>query len=69
MNICFTSFRLLTHLGVNNIWATIVKEKKQPQKKERNVAYFEQLTSSKKKQYKFDSGWFERQQIGGHSFF
>ena len=81
MNICFTSFRLLTHLGVNNIWATgvfnknrlrnctIVKEKKQPQKKERNVAYFEQLTSSKKKQCKFDSGWFEGQQSSVRSFF
>ena len=53
----FTSFRLITHLGVNNIRATRVLNKnrlrkctiignKQLQKKERG--HFEQRTSSKK---------------------
>ena len=53
----FTSFRLLTHLGVNNIRAAGVLNKnklrkctitghKQPQKKKRG--HFEQRTSSKK---------------------
>ena len=53
----FTSFRLLTHLGVNNIRATrvlsknrltksTIAEDKQLQKKERGQ--FEQSTSSKK---------------------
>ena len=59
----FTSFRLLTHLGVNNIWGTGVHKKnrirnrtiieqKQLQKKERG--YYEQPTSSIKKQCNFD---------------
>ena len=53
----FTSFRLLTHLGVKNIWAARVFNKnrlrkytitgdKQLQNKERG--HFEQRTSSKK---------------------
>ena len=57
MNNYFTSICLLTHLGVNNIWATGVLNKnrlhkctivgkKQPQKKE--CDHFEQRTSSKK---------------------
>ena len=41
----FTSSRLLTHLGVNSIQATVVL-KKQLQKKDRGD--FEQRTSSKK---------------------
>ena len=57
MDTYFTSFRLLTHLGVNNIRATrvliknrlsksTIAEDKQLQKKERG--HFEQCTSSKK---------------------
>ena len=57
MNISFTLFRLLTHLGVNSIWATgvFIKNRlrkctsvgdKQPQKRE--CGHFEQSTSSKK---------------------
>ena len=57
MNNSFTSFCLLTHLGVNNIWATgvFIKNRlrkctsvgdKQPQKKE--CGQFEQSTSTKK---------------------
>ena len=57
MDTYFTSFRLLTHLGVNNIRATRVliknrlsksttAEDKQLQKKERG--HFEKCTSSKK---------------------
>ena len=66
----FTSFRLLTQLGVNNILATPVLNKnrlgkctiigdKQLQKKERghlNIAH------QAKKECNFDSGWLERQQ-------
>ena len=58
MNNYFISFRLLTHLGVNNICALgmlhknrlrkcIITENKQLQKKEHG--HFEQRTSSKKK--------------------
>ena len=57
MNNSFTSFRLLTHLGVNNIWATgmFIKNRlrkctsvgdKEPLKRE--CGHFEQSTSSKK---------------------
>ena len=57
MDTYFTSFRLLTHLGVNNIRATrvliknrlsksTIAEDKQLQKKERG--HFEKCTSSKK---------------------
>ena len=78
MNNYFTSFRLLTHLGVKNISATGVLSKKrlrkytvvtdkQPQKREYDR--LQQRAPSKKKQCKFDSGWFERQQRGVHSFF
>ena len=70
----FTSFHLLTHLGVNNIRATVALSKsrlckctsigsKQLQKKEQG--HFKQSTSSKKAV----KLWLEQQQGGLHSFF
>ena len=60
----FTSFCLLTHLGVSKIWATetdyaYVLSLKKTTAKKRNVA----TLNTSKKQYNFDSGWFERQQL------
>ena len=69
----FTSFRLLTHLWVNKIWATGVFNKnrlcigdKQLQKEECDHL---KCTHQAKKQCNFVSGWLERQQGGLHSFF
>ena len=74
----FTSFRLLTHLGANNIRTTRVLNKnrlpkctiigdKQLQKTTKNVTTLNS-THQAKKQCSFDSGWLERQQCGLHSF-
>ena len=74
----FTSFCLLTHLGVNNIRTTRVLnknrlckctiiEEKQLQKK-RNVTTLNSAQQTKK-HCNFDSGWLERQQCNLHSFF
>ena len=78
----FTSFRLLTHLGVNNIRETgVLKNKKkknrllkctiigdkQLQKKGR--AHFEQRSAHQAKKQCNLCGWLERQQGGLHSFF
>ena len=52
----FTSFRLLTHLGVNNIQATGVLN---------NTL---ETNSYKKKQCNFDSGWLQQQQDGCIAF-
>ena len=71
MNKYLTSFRVLTHLGVNNISATSVLNKnrlrkctivtdKQQQKME--YGHFQQCASSKKKESTFQ--WFKRQQRG-----
>ena len=73
----FTSFRLLTHLGVNNFEATGVLNKntlrkciitwdKQSQKKE--CGCFEQLPLSQKVRCKFGSGLLERPHCVIHSF-
>ena len=73
----FTTFRLLTFLGVNKIRATCVLNKnrlgkytitgdKQLQKKQ--SGHFKQSTASKKA-VQLDSGWLERQQGGLHSFY
>ena len=71
MNNYFTSFRLLSHLEASKIWAmgmlnknslpeyTIVWEK-EPQKK--GMWPLWKVHIKQKKQCKFDSGWFERQQ-------
>ena len=57
MNNCFTSFRLLTHLGANNIRAACVLNKNGLRKctslgtnscKKKECGHFEQRTSSKK---------------------
>ena len=64
MDDCFTSFHMLTHLGVNNIQATTVLyknrlrkctiigekqlQKKKTKKKKRELGRFEERTSSKK---------------------
>ena len=72
----FTSFRLLTHLGVNNIRATGVPNKnrlrtiigeKQLQKKGRG--YFEQRKPHQAKKQCNLCGWLGQQQGGLHSFF
>ena len=72
----FTSFRLFTHLGVDNIPATGVLNKirfrkctgdKQLQKKERGP--FEQHSAYQGKKQCNLCGWLERQQGGLHSFF
>ena len=73
----FTSFRLLTHLGVNNFEATGVLNKntlrkciitwdKQSQKKE--CGCFEQPPLSQKMRCKFGSGLLERPHCVIHSF-
>ena len=78
INNCFTSFLLLTHLGVNNIWAIGVFNKnrlhectsvgdKQPQKK-RNVTTLKRAHQAKTV-VQFDSSWFERHQSGVRCFF
>ena len=70
----FTSFRLLTLLGVKNIQATRVLNKNRLRKciiigdKQLHVATLNSAHLAKK-QCDFDSGWRERQQGGLHSFF
>ena len=78
MDTYFTSFRLLTLLGVDNIGATgvlnksrlrnctIIGDKQLQKRKERS--HFKQRTSTKK-QCNFDSGWLEQLQGGLHNFF
>ena len=74
----FTSFRLLTYLGVNNIRATGMLNKnrlrkctiigdKQLQKKGRD--HFEQSRAHQAKKQCNLCGWLQRQQDGLHSFF
>ena len=74
----FTSLRLLSHFGVNNIPATGVLNKnrlckctvtgdKQLQKKERDN--FEQRSAHQAKKQCNLCCWLERQQRGLHSFF
>ena len=83
MDNCFTSFRLLTHLGVNNIRTvrvlnknrlrkcTIIGDKQQQKKKKKKKMNVATLSSAHqaKKQCNFDSGWLERPQCHLHSFF
>ena len=73
----FTFFRLLTHLGVNNIRATRVLSKNRLRKctiigdkqlEKRNVATLNNAHQAKR-QCIFDTGWLERQQCDLHSFF
>ena len=74
----FTSFCLLTLLGVNNIVATRVLKKNRLRKctliwvkqlqKQRNMVNLNSAHQTKN-QCNFDSGWLERQQDGLHSFF
>ena len=77
MENCFTSFRLLTHLGVKNIRATGVLNKnrlrkctsigdKQLQKKERD--HIEQRNRYLAKKQCNLCGWLERHHGGLHSF-
>ena len=72
----FTSFRLFTLLGVNNIWATLVLNKNtlrkctaigEKQLQKRNVATVNSPHQAKK-QCNFQSGWLERQQGDLYSF-
>ena len=71
----FISFRLLTHLGVNNIRTTRVLNKNRLRKctiigdkqlQKRNVATLNSAHQAKK-QCNFDTGWLERQQCDLHS--
>ena len=72
----FTYFRLITHLGVNNIRATGVLNKNYANAlslgtnslKKRSVATLNSAHQTKKK-CNFDSGWLERQLCDLHSFF
>ena len=65
----FASFRLLTHLGVDNIWATKIGyanalslgTNSRKKKKKKNEVTLHNVHQAKK-QWKFGSGWFERQQ-------
>ena len=76
MDNCFTSFHLLTHLGVNNIRVTGVLNKNRLRKctstgdkelkKKRNVTALDVHLA--KKQCNL-CGWLERHQGGLHSFF
>ena len=78
MNNYFTSSLLFTYLGVGNIWATGVLNKNGLHKcnivgdKQSGKKVMWQLWTAhikQKKQWKFDSGWFEQQQKSGvHSF-
>ena len=74
----FTSFSLLTNLGVNNIRTTGALNKnglrkctiigdKQLKKKERG--HFEQSSAHQAKKQRNLCGWLERQQGGLHSLF
>ena len=75
----FTSFCLLTHLGVNNIRVTdvlnknrlrkctIIGDKQLQKKKERG--HFEQRSAHQAKKQCNLCGWLEQQQGGLHSFF
>ena len=78
MDVYFTSFRLLTHLGINNIRVTGVLNKnrlrkytiirdKQMQKRERG--YLEQCIAHQAKTLCKLCGWLERQQGAVLSFF
>ena len=65
----FTSFRLITHLGVNNISATVVFSKNGLRKCV-NVATLSNAHQAKNKvQCNHDSGWLEQQHGSLHSFF
>ena len=76
---CFISFYLFTHLGVNNVRATVVLNKNRLSKctmigdnqlQDRNVATLNSAHQAKKAvQCNFDSGWIERQHDSLHSFF
>ena len=74
----FTSFRLLTHLGVNSIRAdvlnknrlrkcTIIGDKQLQKKKE--LDHFEQRSAHQAKKQRNLCGWLERHQGDLHSFF
>ena len=65
-----TSFRLLTHLEINNIRATRVLNKNRLTNscKKRNMATLNNAYQAKK-QCNFNTGWLERQQGDLHSFF
>ena len=74
----FTCFRLLTHLGNDNIRATGGLKNKSLRKcningdkrlKKRNVATLNSASQTKKqRKHNFDRGWLQRQQGGLHSF-
>ena len=65
----FTSFRLFTHTGVNNIWATVVFNKNELSRCV-NVATLNSAHQAKKAvQCNHDSGWLERQHCILHNFF
>ena len=68
----FTSFCLLTHHDVDNIWVTgvpkyTINEDKQLQKME--CGHFEQRKLCKKRHCNFGSGWLPQQQGRLDSFF
>ena len=72
----FTTFRLLTHLGVNNIRATRMLSRNRLRKctttgdkhlEKRNAATMNSANKAKV-MCNFDSGWLERQQCDLHSF-
>ena len=71
-----TFFRLITHLGINNIRATCVLNKNMLRKitgdkllrKKRSVSTLNSAHQAKKQRNR-DSGWLERQHCNLHSFF
>ena len=72
----FTSFRLLTHLGVTNVRATRMLNRNRLRKctttgdkhlEKRNAATLNSANKAKV-MCNFDSGWLERQQCDLHSF-
>ena len=68
----FTTFCLLSHLGVNNIRATGVLNKKMgtsSSKKQNKCDHFELPSAHKAKKQCNLCGWLERQQVGIQSFF
>ena len=64
----YRALHLLTHIGVNNIWATeldyanAINGRNSCQKK-RKVATLNSTYQTNKKQRIFDSGWLEQQQV------
>ena len=75
----FTSFHLVTHLGVNNIQPDVLNKNslnkwtiigdKELQKKKKELGHFEQRSGHQAKKQRNLCGWLERHQGDLHSFF